>query len=75
MIVTERLYVVSYIDKEDGEEYQAVVPEFALPDIDNITDIEVCGRLMEGYAIVADEDPEDPEPEEKPTPIRRISNK
>ena len=65
----ERIYNVTYIDPDDGVEYSVILPEIALPDVDDITYIEVCGRLGEGWAIVVDEDPEDGEKDPAPTPI------
>lgn len=69
----ERLYSVIYIDPEDGETYEAVYPEDALPDIEEILDIEVCGRLAEGYKIVVDEDPDPGEKELIPINRRKTA--
>jgi len=61
-----RLYCITY--EEDGEECEAVIPEWMLPEIEVITDIMLAGDLVEGYKIVEDKDPDDGEHE--PIPIK-----
>lgn len=63
----ERLYLITY--EEDGEEYQGVFPEYALPCIDTMVDITLCGYLGEGFVILPDEDPEDGDKDDVPTSI------
>jgi hypothetical protein len=64
-----RMYHVLFV--EDGEEYEAVIPEWMLPEIDNITSIDVVGFLHGDLTVVRIEDPEDPEKE--PIPLREVS--
>ena len=66
----ERLYSVTY-DNEEDEMVTAIVPEWMLPEIETIHDIEVVGNLVPGYCIVEDDD----DPGEKdPKPVLLVSN-
>ena len=69
--MSERLYLITYIN-DDDEEVKEIFPEYAIPEIDAIEEIELCGRLAEGYVICEEEEePDDPEREDVPTPITR----
>ena len=58
-----RLYLVEYQDLENDQISQSVVPEWLLPEIEEIYDISVAGYLMPGYTIVEDEEPDPGEKE------------
>ena len=61
-----RLYLITHTN-EDDEIVDSVVPEWMLPEIEDIHDISLAGCLISGYKIVVDEDPDDGEKE--PIPI------
>jgi len=65
----DRIYSIIYTDPEDGVDYTGLFPEVALPDIEDIVHIEVCGRLTEGWKVVVDEDPDPKEKDPVPIPL------
>lgn len=68
--MSTRLYHITY--EEDGESLECVVPEYLLPEFEEIEDINVVGWLVPGYKIVVDEEPDPGEKE--PIPLKKTEN-
>lgn len=68
--MSERLYKITYED-EEGNTCEGVVPEWALPEIAEISEIELAGILMEGFVILREEDEDPKDRDDKPILLKR----